>query len=224
MRLLTPIRPLHALAVGGAVLALSLPAAAQAPSRSASSASASARRDTAVFAGGCFWGIEAVYRHTRGVISAVSGYSGGDARTAQYETVSDGNTGHAESVRVIFDPTQVTYAQLLTILFTVAHDPTELNRQGPDVGTQYRSSVFYLNDEQRRVTEGYIAQLAAQKAFARPIVTRVVALKAFYAAEAYHQDYAARHPNEPYIRFNDAPKVVHLKERMPELYRENGGA
>ena len=224
MRFTAAARTLCLIAVGGALLASGRLAGAQSVSRPATPAAGGARRDTAVFAGGCFWGIEAVYRHTRGVISAVSGYAGGDARTAQYETVSDGNSGHAESVRVIFDPAQVTYAQLLAILFTVAHDPTELNRQGPDVGTQYRSSVFYVTDEQKRVADGYIAQLTAQKAYPRPIVTKVVPLKAFYVAEAYHQNYAALHPNEPYIRYNDAPKVVRLKERMPELYRENGGS
>jgi peptide-methionine (S)-S-oxide reductase len=214
-------RSLRAVALGSAFIACTVPAAIAEAQRPAPPAVA--RRDTAVFAGGCFWGIEAVYRHTRGVISAVSGYAGGDARTAQYETVSDGNTGHAESVRVIFDPAQVTYAQLLMVLFTVAHDPTQLNRQGPDVGTQYRSSVFYRNDDQKRIVDEYIAQLTAQKAFSRAIVTKVVPLKAFYPAEPYHQNYAALHPNEPYIYYNDAPKVVHLKERMPQLYREDGG-
>ena len=223
MRFAAAVVSLPSLALAVGLLAADRPVLAQAASRAATPAVATARRDPAVFAGGCFWGIEAVYRHTKGVISAVSGYAGGEARTAQYETVSDGNSGHAESVRVIYDPTQVTYQQLLAVLFTVAHDPTELNRQGPDVGTQYRSSVFYLNDTQKRVTDAYIAQLAAQKMYSRPIVTKVVPLKAFYAAEAYHQDYAAQHPNEPYIRFNDAPKVVRLKEKMPELYREVGG-
>ena len=223
MRFAAAVVSLPSLTLAVGLLAADRPVLAQAASRAATPAVATARRDTAVFAGGCFWGIEAVYRHTKGVISAVSGYAGGEARTAQYETVSDGNSGHAESVRVIYDPTQVTYQQLLAVLFTVAHDPTELNRQGPDVGTQYRSSVFYLNDTQKRVTDAYIAQLAAQKMYSRPIVTKVVPLKAFYAAEAYHQDYAAQHPNEPYIRFNDAPKVVRLKEKMPELYREVGG-
>ncbi len=175
---------------------------------------------TAVFAGGCFWGIEAVFEHLRGVTDAVSGYAGGNEQTAEYETVSTGTTGHAESVRVTFDPSKITYEQLLQVFFSVAHDPTQLNRQGPDVGTQYRSAIFYTDAEQARVARAYIAQLTQAKVFSRPIVTQVVPLKEFYSAEAYHQDYMAHHPNEPYIVFNDRPKVEHLKKEFPGLYRE----
>lgn len=174
---------------------------------------------TAVVAGGCFWGIQAVFQQVKGVISATSGYSGGSAKTAEYELVSTGNTGHAESVRIIYDPSQITYGQLLRVFFSVAHDPTQLNRQGPDQGSQYRSSIFYGSDEQKRIAEAYIAQLEKAKVFPRPIVTQVVPLRAFYPAEAYHQDYAAHHPNEPYIVYNDAPKVDRLRLQFPDLYR-----
>jgi peptide-methionine (S)-S-oxide reductase len=173
---------------------------------------------TAVIAGGCFWGVQAVFQHVKGVTSATSGYSGGEARTANYETVSTGQTGHAESVKIIYDPSQVTYGQLLKVYFSVAHDPTELNRQGPDTGTQYRSTIFYSNEEQKRIAEAYINQLNQAKVFKRQIVTEVVALKAFYPAEAYHQDYAMRHPDEPYIKFNDLPRVMNLSKQLPELY------
>ena len=173
---------------------------------------------TAVIAGGCFWGIQAVFQHTKGVISATSGYSGGSAKTAEYELVSTGETGHAESVQIAYDPSKITYGQLLRVFFSVAHDPTQFNRQGPDSGTQYRSSIFYGNDEQKRIAEAYIAQLDEAKVFQRPIVTQVVPLKAFYPAEAYHQDYAALHPNNSYIVYNDAPKVAHLREQFPDLY------
>jgi len=172
----------------------------------------------AVVAGGCFWGIQAVFQHVKGVINATSGYSGGAANTAQYESVSTGDTGHAESVKITYDPSQITYGQLLRVFFSVAHDPTQLNRQGPDSGTQYRSAVFYNSDEQKRIAEAYIAQVDKARVFARPIVTQVVPLKAFYPAEAYHQDYAVNHPNNPYIVYNDAPKVAHLQQHFPELY------
>jgi len=162
-------------------------------------------RQSAVIAGGCFWGIQAVFQHTKGVISATSGYSGGSAKTAEYELVSTGETGHAESVQITYDPSKITYGQLLRVFFSVAHDPTQLNRQGPDQGTQYRSSIFYRTDEQKRIAEAYIAQLDKAGVFQRPIVTQVVPLKAFYPAEAYHQDYASLHPNNPYIVYNDAP-------------------
>jgi peptide-methionine (S)-S-oxide reductase len=154
----------------------------------------------------------------KGVISATSGYSGGAANTAQYEVVSTGETGHAESVKVIYDPSQITYGQLLHVFFSVAHDPTQLNRQGPDDGTQYRSMIFYNSDEQKRIAEAYISQLDKAKVLRRAIVTQVVPLKAFYPAEAYHQDYATHHPNDPYIVYNDAPKVAHLREQFPDLY------
>lgn len=179
---------------------------------------ATSGQQTAIFSGGCFWGVQAVFQHVRGVIKATSGYSGGSAKTAEYEVVSMGNTGHAESVQVVYDPSQITYGELLRIFFSVAHDPTQLNRQGPDEGTQYRSAIFYANDEQKHIAEAYIAQLEQAKVFSRPIVTQVTELKAFYPAEAYHQNYAALHPNQPYIVFNDAPKVEHLRRIFPELY------
>jgi peptide-methionine (S)-S-oxide reductase len=171
-----------------------------------------------VLAGGCFWGIQAVFEHVKGVTAVTAGYSGGGADTAQYETVSTGTTGHAESVQVTFDPSQISYGQILRVFFSVAHNPTELNRQGPDDGTQYRSSISYANDGQKRIAQAYISQLDQAKVFSRPIVTQVVALKAFYPAEAYHQDYAVHHPDEPYIRINDLPKVEHLRRQLPELY------
>lgn len=174
---------------------------------------------TAVFAGGCFWGIQAVFQHVVGVTTAVSGYSGGDSKTADYRQVSSGETGHAESVQVTYDPAQITYGQLLQIFFSVAHDPTELNRQGPDEGTQYRSVIFYGNDEQQRIASAYIVQLDQAKVFPHRIVTEVTRLKAFYPAEAYHQDYAALHPNNPYILYNDAPKVDNLKQGFPALFK-----
>src|SRR5947208_6667558 len=170
-----------------------------------------AAKQTAVLAGGCFWGVQAVFQHVKGVITATSGYSGGRAKTAEYELVSTGETGHAESVKIVYDPSQITYGQLLRVFFSVAHDPTQLNRQGPDEGSQYRSAIFYNSDEQRRIADAYIAQLDNAKAFPRPIVTQVAPLKGFYAAEAYHQNYAANHPHNPYIVYNDAPKVAHLR-------------
>ena len=173
---------------------------------------------TVVLSGGCFWGIQAVFEHVKGVSSVTAGYSGGQASTAQYETVSTGRTGHAESVRIIYDPSQVSYGQLLKVFFSVAHDPTELNRQGPDEGTQYRSAIFYANEDQRRIAQAYVDQLNRAKAFPRTIVTEIVALQGFYPAEAYHQDYAEHHPNEPYIAINDLPKLEHLKQTLPELY------
>ena len=179
---------------------------------------ASKTAQTAVVAGGCFWGIQAVFEHVKGVVSATSGYSGGAANTAQYEVVSTGETGHAESVKIVYDPSEITYGQLLRVFFSVAHDPTQLNRQGPDVGSQYRSLLFYANDEQKQIAEAYIAQLTEAKIFSHPIVTQVVPLKVFYPAEAYHQDYAAHHPDNPYIVYNDAPKVAHLQQEFPELY------
>jgi peptide-methionine (S)-S-oxide reductase len=175
-------------------------------------------QQTAVVAGGCFWGIQAVFQHVKGVKNATSGYSGGAANTAEYETVSTGQTGHAESVQITYDPSQVTYGELLRVFFSVAHDPTELNRQGPDTGTQYRSVIFFANDEQKKIAEAYIAQLDQAKVFKEKIVTQVVPLKAFYPAEAYHQNYATLHPDNPYIFFNDAPKVANLQKEFPDLY------
>jgi peptide-methionine (S)-S-oxide reductase len=177
-------------------------------------------KQTVVVAGGCFWGIQNVFEHVKGVVNATSGYAGGNAKTANYETVSGGNSGHAESLKVVFDPSVVSLETLLKVFFSVAHDPTQLNRQGPDVGTQYRSVIFYANDEQKRVVEATISQLTQSKVYSRPIVTQVVPLQGFYAAETYHQDYAIVHPTEPYIVYNDLPKVDHLRAKFPELYRE----
>ena len=174
---------------------------------------------TAVLAGGCFWGVEAVFEHVKGVIKVTSGYSGGSADTAQYGTVSTGQTGHAESVRIIYDPSKISYGQLLKVFFSVAHDPTELNRQGPDTGTQYRSAIFYSNEEQKRIAEAYIGQLDKAKVFGAAIVTKVSPLKSFYEAESYHQDYLAHHPDEPYIIYNDLPKLEDLRKHFPDLYK-----
>lgn len=175
--------------------------------------------DTAVVSGGCFWGVQAVFQHVKGVIRVTSGYTGGSAKTAEYEIVSTGETGHAESVEIVYDPSQITYGELLRIFFSVAHDPTELNRQGPDDGTQYRSAIWYSNGQQKKIADSYISQLDQEKVFSHRIVTQVAPLKAFYPAEAYHQNYAALHPDNPYIVFNDAPKVAHLKQEFPDLYR-----
>ena len=173
----------------------------------------------AVLAGGCFWGVESVFEHVKGVRKVVAGYAGGSARTAHYDDVSDGDTGHAESVQIQFDPRQISYGKLLQVFFSVTLDPTELNRQGPDSGTQYRSVIFYGNPEQKQIATAYMAQLAAAKSFPRPIVTQVVPLQPFYPAEAYHQNYAHLHPDNPYIVYNDAPKVANLKQLFPGLYR-----
>lgn len=179
---------------------------------------AAASQATAVFAGGCFWGVEAVFKHVKGVSTAMSGYAGGSAGTASYPLVGTGMTGHAESVEVKYDPSVVTYGQLLRVFFAVAHDPTQLNRQGPDWGTQYRSAIFYTSPEQERVAKAYIAQLDAAKTFSKPIVTEVTPLKGFYAAEDYHQNYLALHPDQPYIVVNDLPKLASLKSELPDLY------
>ena len=183
-------------------------------------AEAAPGEETVVFAGGCFWGVQAVFQRIRGVTKAVSGYAGGSAGTARYELVSRGTTGHAESVEVTWDPARVSYAQLLQVFFTVAHDPTELNRQGPDVGTQYRSAIFFTTPAQKTGAQAYIDQLAAAKKFPRAIVTQVVPLAGFHRAEDYHQDYFNRHPDEPYIVYNDWPKVDSLRKAFPSLYVE----
>ncbi len=185
----------------------------------AAKSTTSAHVQTVVLAGGCFWGMEEVFEKVKGVTGVVAGYSGGSKETAQYETVSSGRTGHAESVAVSYDPSRISYAQLLDVYFSVAHDPTQVNRQGPDAGTQYRSVIFYANDAQRREAAAYIARLSAQKKFARPIATQVVALHGFYAAEAYHQHFADRNPTYPYIVFVDAPKVADLREHFPQLVK-----
>jgi peptide-methionine (S)-S-oxide reductase len=182
---------------------------------------ASTADQTAVFAGGCFWGIEAVFEHLKGVKSAVSGYAGGASRSPSYDEVSSGRTGHAEAVQVVYDPSLISYETLLHVFFSVAHDPTQLNRQGPDVGTQYRSAIFYGDDDQKRAAEAYISQLTKAKFFDRPIVTEVVPLRAFYPAEEYHQNYMAHHPNSAYIVINDAPKVERLRRQFPALYQDS---
>ena len=173
---------------------------------------------TAVFAGGCFWGIEAVFEHVKGVKNAVSGYSGGTAQTARYPIVSEGGTGHAESVQVVYDPSQISYGQLLQVFFSVAHDPTLINRQGPDVGPQYRSVIFFADGEQKRIAEAYVDQLNRANVFSRKIATQIVRLEKFYPAEPYHQDYVVHHPNDLYILRNDLPKVGRLREQFPQLF------
>jgi peptide-methionine (S)-S-oxide reductase len=182
-------------------------------------ASAAQGQQTAVLAGGCFWGVEAVFEHLKGVTDVVSGFAGGDKSTAQYETVSTGRTGHAESVKITYDPSQITYGQLLKVYFSGAHNPTELNRQGPDTGTQYRSAIFYMNDDQKKVAEAYIQQLENAKVFSRRIVTQVVPFRGFYAAESYHQHFLDRNPNNPYIMYNDLPKLEQLKKQYPQMCR-----
>jgi peptide-methionine (S)-S-oxide reductase len=213
-------------ACSAAVLACSGHAASKAPIPAAvvdvPLAKAPARQ-TAVFAGGCFWGTQAVFERVRGVLQTTTGYAGGTAATATYDQVSSETTGHAESVEVVYDPSQITYGQLLRIFFSVAHDPTELNRQGPDVGTSYRSAIFYRNDEQKRLAEAYIAQLDKAKIFPKPIVTQVVPLKGFYRAEDYHQDYALHHPNDSYIMICDRPKIEALKQQFPNLFVDYKG-
>jgi peptide-methionine (S)-S-oxide reductase len=181
---------------------------------------AKSEKQTAVVAGGCFWGIQLVFQHVKGVKSATSGYSGGTVTSPEYEQVSSGRTGHAESVKIVFDAARISYGQLLKVFFSVAHDPTQLNRQGPDVGTQYRSVIFYADEEQKRVAEAYIAQLEKAQVFPRPIVTEVVPLTAFYDAEIYQQNYASFHPDDPYIAINDGPKLSRLREQLPDLYKK----
>jgi len=223
---MTPMlrKPVLVLAVIGALAACNLagarskPVALPAP-RLDAPLKAAPRDAVAVFAGGCFWGVEAVFEHVHGVKQAVSGYAGGNALTAHYSVVGTGATGHAESVKVVYDPARVSYGQLLQVFFSVAHDPTQLDRQAPDVGPQYRSGIFTVDAAQQKIARAYIAQLAAAKAFHAPIVTRVEPLKAFYPAEDYHQDYLRLHPTEPYIVYNDAPKLVALKQLFPKLYR-----
>jgi peptide-methionine (S)-S-oxide reductase len=183
-------------------------------------AAAQQASETAVLAGGCFWGVQAVFQHVKGVNQVLSGYSGGAKDTAQYETVSTGTTGHAESVQIQFDPRQISYGRILQIYFSVAHNPTELNRQGPDTGTQYRSAIFYADAAQQKIAQAYIAQLDKAHAFKEPIVTKLTQLTAFYPAERYHQNYATLHPDNPYIYYNDLPKVENLKRLFPDLYME----
>jgi peptide-methionine (S)-S-oxide reductase len=207
----------------GGIAALAVGLVAAAPARASTRAahvSPPASEQTIVLAGGCFWGVQSVFEHTKGVTSAVSGYSGGWVDSPSYEQVSTGRTGHAESVKVTFDPSQISLNQILQIFFTVAHDPTELNHQGPDVGTQYRSMVEYMNDAQKSEVTSFIKQLETTHTYAKPIVTQVVAYKAFFPAEAYHQHYAELHPTQPYIAIYDLPKVANLKKTFPALYRD----
>ena len=189
------------------------------PAPKIDAAAADVETAVAVFAGGCFWGVQGVYQHTRGVISAVSGYTGGEKQTADYDRVGTGTTGHAESVQVTFDPRQISYGQLLQIFFSVAHDPTQLNRQGPDAGPQYRSAIFPVNEEQANVAKAYIAQLDRAGVYPYPIVTTIEPGRTFYPAEKYHQDYMTRHPRDPYIMVNDLPKVADLERLFPDRYR-----
>ena len=223
-RILTPLSV--AAALGAAAVAVTVSAGSSAPAAVVvpapllgTAVTPVAAVDTAVFAGGCFWGIEAVFEHIKGVQSAVSGYAGGHTSSPSYEDVSSGTTGYAESVRVVYDPAVVSYGQLLQVFFSVAHDPTQLNRQGPDHGTQYRSAIFYRTKDQQRAAEAYVQQLTTAKTFSKPIVTQIVPLNAFHEAESYHQDYMVHHPDQPYIVYNDAPKVEQLKEHFPQLYR-----
>lgn len=189
------------------------------PDPAADIAASTPGEQTAVFAGGCFWGMEAVFEHVKGVRDVVSGYSGGSAETAHYELVSTGTTGHAESVRVIYDPAQISYGQLLKVYFAVAHDPTELNRQGPDSGTQYRSAIFFNSNQQKQVAQNYIEQLNTAHVFNQPIVTQVVPLTQFFPAEDYHQNFIDRNPNYPYVVINDLPKLSQLQKEFPRLYK-----
>jgi peptide-methionine (S)-S-oxide reductase len=201
-------------------------AAAKAPVPAPADDSALAQtpgKQTAIFAGGCFWGTQSVFERVKGVLATTAGYAGGSAATATYDQVTQENTGHAESVKVVFDPSQITYGRLLQIFFAVVHDPTQLNRQGPDVGTSYRSAIFYTSEEQRKLSTEYIAQLDAAKVFRKPIVTQVVPLKGFYDAEGYHQDYALHNPDNPYIMVCDRPKVEALKQEFPELFKDYKG-
>lgn len=212
-----------ALAIGAVLLRsplLNAEPAAVIPAPKVDNSKTAGPPQTAVIAGGCFWGMQGVFQHVRGVKKVLSGYTGGDKSTAEYEKVSTGTTGHAESIEITFDPAQVTYGQLLQIAFSVGFDPTELNRQGPDSGTQYRSNIFYTDDTQKDIATAYIAQLNQAKAYPKPIVTRVDPLRGFFAAEDYHQDYLFLHPDQPYIAFNDIPKVNNLKKVFPEIYTE----
>jgi peptide-methionine (S)-S-oxide reductase len=212
---------LFSLALAAAPLAAQAEPAVIIPPPAAEASAQNSGLETAVLAGGCFWGIQAVYQHVKGVKNAVSGYAGGAQKDAVYETVTSGRTGHAESVQVTFDPKQISYSKILQIFFSVAHDPTQLNRQGPDTGPHYRSEIFPQSEAQAQIAKAYIAQLDAAKAWKRPIVTKTGTMKAtFFPAEAYHQDYAVKHPYQPYIVFNDAPKVENLKKTFPDVWRD----
>jgi peptide-methionine (S)-S-oxide reductase len=212
---------LLAFALAAAPFAAQAEPAVTIPPPTAEASTQASGLETAVLAGGCFWGIQAVFQHTKGVTNAVSGYAGGTQKDADYQTVSAGRTGHAEAVQVTYDPKQISYGKILQIFFSVAHDPTQLNRQGPDTGPQYRSEIFPQNEAQAKIAKAYIAQLDATKAWKRPIVTKTGTMNAtFFPAEAYHQDYAIKHPYQPYIAFNDAPKVENLKKTFPDVWRD----
>lgn len=215
------IAPLIVLLFGSIYAAIALgEAAVLAPAAKFDAPKAKGELQTAVIAGGCFWGVEAVYEHVRGVRSVKSGYSGGDKSTARYNQVSNGGTGHAEAVQITFDPSELSYGEILRIFFSVAHDPTQLNRQGPDSGTQYRSAIFYADDTQRDIATRYITQLDETKLYRKAIVTRVDPLQGFFPAEAEHQDFIVRNPRNPYVVFNDLPKIRNLKQVFPDVYRE----
>jgi peptide-methionine (S)-S-oxide reductase len=212
------------LGIAGVLWSAQGPAAASAiplPDPVVDQQTAGGEPQVAVIAGGCFWGVQAVFQHTKGVQLALSGYSGGMKTNPTYEEVTTGRTGHAEAVQIKYNPREISYGQILKIFFSVAHDPTQLNRQGPDSGTQYRSAIFYSNDEQKKIAEAYVAQLGQASAFTSPIVTKIGQLAAFYPAESYHQDYAIKHPTQPYIAIHDLPKVENLKKLFPDFYRDN---
>jgi peptide-methionine (S)-S-oxide reductase len=222
--LIRSLLPIHGAILLFAFSAFAAPKAPIPPAKADAPLANAPGKETAVFAGGCFWGTQAVFERLKGVIQTTVGYAGGSAATATYDQVVTETTGHAESVEVVYDPSKLTYGQLLRIFFSVAHDPTELNRQGPDVGTSYRSAIFYMNDEQKRIATAYIAQLDSEKVFPKKIVTEVSPLKGFYKGEAYHQDYALKNPNSPYIQICDLPKIAALKQQFPDLFVDYKGA
>jgi peptide-methionine (S)-S-oxide reductase len=222
--LIRSLLPIHGAILLFAFSAYGAPKSPIPPAKADAPLATAPGKETAVFAGGCFWGTQAVFERLKGVIQTTVGYSGGTAATATYDQVVTETTGHAESVEVVYDPSKITYGQLLRIFFSVAHDPTELNRQGPDVGTSYRSAIFYMNDEQKRIATTYIAQLDGEKVFPKKIVTEVSPLKGFYKGEAYHQDYALKNPNSPYIQICDLPKIAELKQQFPDLFVDYKGA
>jgi peptide-methionine (S)-S-oxide reductase len=209
-----------ALYIGGPTTALTGEEAIVIPPPTIDNPKVAGPMQTAVVAGGCFWGVQGVYQHVRGVRRVLSGYAGGTKETADYEVVSRGNTGHAESVEISFDPREVSYGEILQVFFSVVHDPTQLDRQGPDTGTQYRSNIFYVDEQQRKIAEAYVAQLGKSKAFRKDIVTRVDRLPGFYPAEAYHQDFLLENPRYPYIVINDLPKIENFKKLFPDRYHE----
>ena len=214
-----PIVALVAFSISRTAISSSIPESSPVKLTTSSSIAAESGKKVAILAGGCFWGVEGVFEHVKGVSEVVSGYSGGDEKTANYPRVSSGDTGHAEAVKITYDPNQISYAQLLKIYFSVAHDPTQLNRQGPDQGPQYRSAIFFANDEQRQIAAGYIAQLNQAKTFPKPIATQLVSLDTFYDAESEHQNFLAQNPKHPYIVYHDLPKLEQLRKQFPALYQ-----